>query len=475
MKKVFAGKIRTFCRTALVASCIAVFSISASRAENDPILDTLAADDATPYMEIIIHAASGDSRQKLVFGLHENASTGFDAGRDVLAPPPPPSNFDAKIHFDGEDYLVFYKPAEIKSHSILIEFHPEEGSDAVLLYWEPDSLSNGWDYQLMDTDGGDTFSLDMQDIDSLSSDAHDAIENGLLLVIRPELEVPELLAPADHLENIYPDSISLEWSGISQAAGYHLQLSHHADFDSLVMDTLVHEISYTFVGADYGTAYFWRVRAKGDDFADSPWSTIRSFTTIVEKPDPVLLSFPEQGLQDVDPLPRLSWEKSNRGDFYELQLSSDSEFKDPMIEDQISGETEYQVTVPLEKGSLYYWRVRSGNAGGLGDWSVVWSFTTVLPTNISVIELPEYFSLKQNYPNPFNSSTRISYTVPESGNVRIDVIDITGQRVATLVNEVKSPGWHNVAFDAVGLSSGVFIYRLKAGNTTLSKPMLLIK
>ena len=89
--------------------------------------------------------------------------------------------------------------------------------------------------------------------------------------------------------------------------------------------------------------------------------------------------------------------------------------------------------------------------------------------------LPDRHLLEQNYPNPFNPVTVIRYELPESEQVRLDVYTITGQRVATLVNERQAAGAHQVPFDASALSSGVYIYRLQAGSYVSSRQMTLIK
>lgn len=83
--------------------------------------------------------------------------------------------------------------------------------------------------------------------------------------------------------------------------------------------------------------------------------------------------------------------------------------------------------------------------------------------------------LARNYPNPFRSSTRIEYSISEPSEVRIDVYDSIGRRVATLVNEQKPAGFHAADFDGSGLASGVYHYRIQTGRTVRSKKMLLIR
>ncbi|AXJ00796.1 Por secretion system C-terminal sorting domain-containing protein [Cyclonatronum proteinivorum] len=99
-----------------------------------------------------------------------------------------------------------------------------------------------------------------------------------------------------------------------------------------------------------------------------------------------------------------------------------------------------------------------------------------VPTSIEPVqETPHSFSLKQNYPNPFNPTTMISYSLQESTDVRLEVFNIQGQRVAVLVNGAQNAGVHTVSFDAQRLSSGVYIYRLTAGSFSESRKMTLIK
>ncbi|MCC5940901.1 MAG: T9SS type A sorting domain-containing protein [Balneolaceae bacterium] len=90
-------------------------------------------------------------------------------------------------------------------------------------------------------------------------------------------------------------------------------------------------------------------------------------------------------------------------------------------------------------------------------------------------ELPAEIVLNQNYPNPFNPATIISYELPEQVHVRLDVYDMTGRHVAELVNEQINAGQHRVTFNAMNLSSGVYIYRLQAGNEIQTRKLTIIK
>lgn len=88
---------------------------------------------------------------------------------------------------------------------------------------------------------------------------------------------------------------------------------------------------------------------------------------------------------------------------------------------------------------------------------------------------PYTFSLNQNYPNPFNPSTSIAFTLGVAENVSLKVFNLMGQEVATLVNKKLNPGPHMVSFDASDLPSGIYYYRLNAGDFNETKKMLLVK
>jgi hypothetical protein len=88
---------------------------------------------------------------------------------------------------------------------------------------------------------------------------------------------------------------------------------------------------------------------------------------------------------------------------------------------------------------------------------------------------PNQFSLDQNFPNPFNPTTNISFTIPQSSDVKLEVFNALGQKVATLVNGSRNAGSHTITFDASRFASGVYLYRLTSGNNVQINKMLLLK
>lgn len=88
---------------------------------------------------------------------------------------------------------------------------------------------------------------------------------------------------------------------------------------------------------------------------------------------------------------------------------------------------------------------------------------------------PEDFALYSNYPNPFNPSTKIRYAISQTAFTSIKVYSIVGEEVATLINELKTPGIYEINFDGTELTSGTYFYKLESGNFSQTKKMIILK
>ena len=99
--------------------------------------------------------------------------------------------------------------------------------------------------------------------------------------------------------------------------------------------------------------------------------------------------------------------------------------------------------------------------------------------NISVssanTEILDEFRLYENYPNPFNPSTTIRYDISQKTRVTLEVYNLLGEKLATLVDEIKEPGYHTATFNGDNLSSGMYMYKITAGKFSATKKMLLLK
>ena len=127
-----------------------------------------------------------------------------------------------------------------------------------------------------------------------------------------------------------------------------------------------------------------------------------------------------------------------------------------------------------------WWSQRIANnldvAGFVYTYGTPWSGEEPFPTSIELVsEIANSFQLEQNYPNPFNPTTNIRFSLPESQNVTIKVYDILGREIATLANGLMSAGSYNVPFNAMNLSSGVYLYTVQAGTRIMTGKMMLAK
>jgi hypothetical protein len=125
--------------------------------------------------------------------------------------------------------------------------------------------------------------------------------------------------------------------------------------------------------------------------------------------------------------------------------------------------------------SIYTYRIRSEQGGYFYSNEATAYIPDIITQVESKKELPTEFSLFQNYPNPFNPSTKFKYQIPELSFVTMKVYDVLGNEITTLVNEEKPVGSYQIEFDASGLPSGIYFYRLQAGSFVETRKMVLMK
>ncbi len=177
------------------------------------------------------------------------------------------------------------------------------------------------------------------------------------------------------------------------------------------------------------------------------------------------------------------WKESLFAISYRFQIAYDKEFKN-IIEDSTDiADTAINYSL-VRLHSTFYWRVQGNNLLGAGSWSepmVVYLLTVIFENNN---EKHFAYKLDQNYPNPFNPSTTIKYQIAKPGLVQLKVYDILGREIATLVNEFQAAGEHSVLFSLTNnqqatnherLSSGVYLYQLRAGGFVEAKKLILLK
>ncbi len=187
------------------------------------------------------------------------------------------------------------------------------------------------------------------------------------------------------------------------------------------------------------------------------------------------------GIRSSNNTVQLDWttisEVNNFGFYAERKTSSDSEFVE-LANSFLPGHgttnvpQHYQfIDADAPSSSLHY-RLKQVDLDGSEHRSepIQVNVTTVVRENS-----PASFGLRQNFPNPFNPTTEIRFSVAEKSDVSLKIFNMLGQEVATLVNETKSAGKHSVTFDASGVSSGVYFYRLQSAGRSALKMMTLLK
>ncbi len=135
----------------------------------------------------------------------------------------------------------------------------------------------------------------------------------------------------------------------------------------------------------------------------------------------------------------------------------------------------YVSALAVDRSGRVYVGGRFTQAGGFASTYIArWTSGASRIEQIGA-DVPRTFLLEQNYPNPFNPSTTIRYQLPVASEVKLEVYDVLGKKVAKLVNERQAAGVYQVIWNANGLSSGTYFYRLQAGQFVQTRKMMLVK
>lgn len=281
------------------------------------------------------------------------------------------------------------------------------------------------------------------------------------------VSAPKLAFPA-HLATGISNDPELTWYPSEGATSYRLRLS--TGYEMILDQSGITSTSYTVKGLEDNTTYYWQVNAVSDGVMGYS-SAIRTFTTVLSLPRQVSLISPSNGsLLGADSV-RFIWHTASPSvAFYEVELTRDSTVT------AMSLDTAITLKVPAGRSlQAYSWKVRAQNLSGFGPYSDSWSILKQ-PTSVSASgSIPKDYVLLNNYPNPFNPSTTFSFSLPRTSFVLLKVYDAFGRDVAVIISEELPAGQHSRQWNASGASSGVYFYRLQAGNYTETKRLVLLK
>ncbi len=286
-------------------------------------------------------------------------------------------------------------------------------------------------------------------------------------------KTPSLISPLDNEVGLIIGD-TLKWDFNEDVVEYNIQISTDENFDSLIIDSRVGNNFYRIENIELGNViYYWKVMANNGG-NKSGYSIPQKFTSSIKAP--VLLS-PAKNEDSVSVTPKLEWSNVDGATKYKVQISTAPLFNSQyIVVDVDTITTNSFITPKLQASKSHYWKVFSLTDEYVGPSSDFSRFVTGNVTSIKYVnEIPSKFNLSQNYPNPFNPSTQITYQLPENSFVDIVVYNSIGQLVAKLINNYQAKGNYTISFDATNLPSGIYIYKLNAGDFSASRKMLVAK
>lgn len=268
--------------------------------------------------------------------------------------------------------------------------------------------------------------------------AYSATWNFTTIPLPPPPPIP--LSPPNNAVNV-STTPTLDWSDVSAATSYHVQVSSNPQFTGMVVDVTGINVSQYAIGPGIlsgTTQYWWRV-SSANAGGEGIWSAVFHFTTIVGAPAAPLLLTPPNNSVNVALNPTLDWGPVAGATSYRVQVSIDPNFVTTVLNVVTGSSSQYTIGPGLlQNNTLYYWRANATNAGGTSPWSSVWNFTTV----VGVPAAPTLIS-------PPNGATNVSITPLFDWS---DVATATSYRLQISTN----PSFTNVVFNQIGIDSSQF-------------------
>ncbi|GMU87070.1 MAG: hypothetical protein AMXMBFR48_23110, partial [Ignavibacteriales bacterium] len=256
-----------------------------------------------------------------------------------------------------------------------------------------------------------------------------------------------------------------KWNRVTGSERYLIEVSENQGFTSMVLrDSLVTDTVKIFTDSLlFNKQYYWRVKASNIGGQGS-YSAVWNFTTLKRGiTAPANLTAAATGVKKVT----LSWtdKSDNESGFIIFRKQGDSVSTNTLtaIDTSSANSVQYMDTTVATDPLLFSYRIIAYNPDTISapsNYAVVLTLTDV--TDRTNGTLPDEYSIQQNYPNPFNPSTTIRYGLPYDSDVRLEIYDISGQKLQTLVSETQSAGYYEAVFDISGMSSGTYLYILTA-------------
>ncbi|MBI9070697.1 MAG: aryl-sulfate sulfotransferase [Melioribacteraceae bacterium] len=289
---------------------------------------------------------------------------------------------------------------------------------------------------------------------------------------------PILYEPLNNQKLVLQDSILVKWTGKGMYNAFNVQVSEDTTFSTIFTETNTNLSNLAVSGLTNNTKYYWRVNSElGSE--ESEWSDIYSFNIT----DPyVKIISPNGGeVWANGSLEVIRWE-TNILENVHIDLINDN--NNIFSLDTVSAVFQaYSWNLPEDLIARENYKIQITSESSSSIKSISENVFSIIDTVTSITnadEIPGKYVLYQNYPNPFNPTTVIEYSIPiaESMNastVKLNIYNMLGQKIKTLVDKVQTSGNYHVTFDASDFASGIYIYKLETGNFSASKKLMILK
>lgn len=262
-----------------------------------------------------------------------------------------------------------------------------------------------------------------------------------------------------------PDYVNFTWREVRDADQYLIQLAKEQSFVSVYRSTTTSDMAANLNGTAEGETYYWRVQASNVAGA-GPWSEVSAVTVILAPTD---LKLEMSTVNEIT----LSWRDNSNveeGFIIERKQGQQTSFA---VLDTLEGSGNEYVDKELVLNQTYAYRVKAYKGSGVSDYS---NEAVLILTSVKAeAELPTEYAISQNYPNPFNPTTTITFAVPKRSNVRIKIFDVVGKEVVTVADKEFEPGIFNQNFNAEGLTSGIYFYRMESDGFSQTEKMMFLR
>ena len=266
-------------------------------------------------------------------------------------------------------------------------------------------------------------------------------------------------------------SVTLNWDDDANATNYKIKRSRDPNFFGPSVEFETTENSYNDATLPPSIVYYYRITT----YYDEHRSLASENVSLLIVPAPVGITY---NIEESSVI--LSWDQIEIATDYNVERATDSLFATNLV--VFESETNTFTDTGLETNIDYYYRIRAICCDGefMSTNSDIISVMLTVMDVASSENIPDSYLLHQNFPNPFNPKTKIRYDLQKSGFVNIDIYNIIGKHIKSLINEKKEVGYQSVywnATDASGQSvpAGLYIYTIQTDDFSSTKKMILVK